>query len=578
MIDGYVVQGLSERVVGNHWRRQVASPAIMAQSVKNVNGNPRIILWFRNDLRIHDNVIVDEAVKRIRGGQAVEVLPVFCFDARWFRQSSYGNGMLKTGDYRAQFVLESVQNLKEKLRSVGSDLVVAMDAPENVLAKLTGDGASVVFAQKEVTSEEVRAELAVSRSLKQVKSRLELFWGSTLYHIDDVPFERDMSTMPSVFTPFRQKVEDKAEVRRCFDSPVAGSLPFPSNLNTLIVPDVDYVPRRVEDINVIVPKGDPCLQTPQVDDRAAFKMKGGEDQALERLNYYLWESKLIEKYFEIRNGMVGSDYSTKLAPALAHGCISPRRIYWDIKKYEKENIANKSTYWVIFELIWRDYFKFYAMKEGDAIFNLKGPIQKSRPWKKDAALFEKWRTGQTGWPLVDANMRELLATGFMSNRGRQNVASFAALDLGLDWRMCADHFESLLVDYDPASNWGNWVAAAGLTGGRINRFNITKQSKDYDPDGEYIRLWCSELKNVPATKIHEPWLMSKKDQELFGVQIGSSYPQAIPSSTFVSSSGGNRAPSRFGPGPKKPQGPKNKRGNNNRQRGTSARAFDPYEY
>lgn len=570
-------QGLSKRVVENYRRRQIASRAKMAHSGKNGGGNQRIILWFRNDLRIHDNVIVDEAVKRIRGGQAVEVLPVFCFDARWFRQSPHGNGMLKTGDYRSQFLLESVQNLKEKLRSVGSDVVVSMDAPEDVLPKLTGAGACVVFAQKEVTSEEVRAELAVSGSLKQVKSRLELFWGSTLYHIDDVPFEPDMSTMPSVFTPFRQKVEDRAQVRPCLDTPVAGSLPFPTNLDSSIISDVDYVPRRVEDINVVVPSGDPCLQTPQIDERAAFRLKGGEDQALDRLKYYLWESKLIEKYFEIRNGMVGSDYSTKLAPALAHGCISPRRIYWDIKQYEKEFVANKSTYWVIFELIWRDYFKFYAMKEGNAIFDVKGPIQKSRPWKRDSALFEKWRTGQTGWPLVDANMRELLATGFMSNRGRQNVASFAALDLGLDWRMCADHFESLLVDYDPASNWGNWVAAAGLTGGRINRFNITKQSKDYDPDGEYIRLWIDELKNVPGTKIHEPWQMSKKDQEIFGVQIGSTYPQAIPSSTFVSSSGGNRPPSRFGPGARKPQGQKNKRGNN-RQRGTSARAFDPHDY
>lgn len=97
----------------------------------------------------------------------------------------------------------------------------------------------------------------------------------------------------------------------------------------------------------------------------------------------------------------------------------------------------------------------------------------------------------------------------MSNRGRQNVASFLLLDYGVDWRRGADLFESLLVDYDVSSNWGNWVAAAGLTGGRLNQFNITKQSKDYDLGGDYVRTWCPELKNVPASKVHEPWTLSK---------------------------------------------------------------------
>jgi deoxyribodipyrimidine photo-lyase len=97
------------------------------------------------------------------------------------------------------------------------------------------------------------------------------------------------------------------------------------------------------------------------------------------------------------------------------------------------------------------------------------------------------------------------SAGWMSNRGRQNVASYLALDLGLDWRRGAALFEHLLLDYDVASNWGNWVAAAGLTGGRVNHFNITKQSKDYDPQGDYMRHWLPELSNVPTARIHEPW-------------------------------------------------------------------------
>jgi hypothetical protein len=206
----------------------------------------------------------------------------------------------------------------------------------------------------------------------------------------------------------------------------------------------------------------------------------------------------------------------------------------------------------------RDFFRWYCEKQGDAVFKLKGPIGLGRPWFDDADLLQRWKAGRTGVPLVDANMRELAATGFMSNRGRQNVASYLALDLGIDWRQgempavrrlrgaCAsakdftrptgtaaalgtdfvgclgsqpvrsawqqsptlapssaslrpagaDHFESLLVDYEPTANWGNWVSAAGLTGGRLNRFNIVKQSNDYDREGEYIRHWIPELAKV----------------------------------------------------------------------------------
>ncbi|PNH00586.1 Cryptochrome DASH, chloroplastic/mitochondrial, partial [Tetrabaena socialis] len=141
----------------------------------------------------------------------------------------------------------------------------------------------------------------------------------------------------------------------------------------------------------------------------------------------------------------------------------------------------------------------------------------------------------------------------MSNRGRQNVASYLALDLGVDWRRGADWFESCLLDYDVTSNWGNWAAAAGLTGGRVNHFNIAKQagrggegelkeersreggqglnySKDYDLAGEYVKTWCPELRNVPAARVHEPWLMSKEEQERSGCRIGVDYPAPIPAS------------------------------------------------
>jgi deoxyribodipyrimidine photo-lyase len=153
-------------------------------------------------------------------------------------------------------------------------------------------------------------------------------------------------------------------------------------------------------------------------------------------------------------------------------------------------------------------------------------------------VFDRWKQGCTGMPLVDANMRELRATGFMSNRGRQNVASYLVLDLGVDWRLGADWFEHLLIDHDVTSNWGNWLSAAGLTGGRINRFNILKQSKDYDEDGEYVRTWLPELQKVPKAFVHEPASMPQAIQDDINFKIGRDYPRPIPPSQRVCPRGG----------------------------------------
>ena len=262
--------------------------------------------------------------------------------------------------------------------------------------------------------------------------------------------------------------------------------------------------------------------------------EGGESAALARVRYYVWESEKIATYFETRNGMLGGDYSSKLAPWLAHGCVSPRTVVAEVRKFESQRVENKSTYWLIFELIWRDFFKFFALKHGDAIFRSEGTAGGSMggsgykggagPWRDDPAALAAWKAGKTGYPLVDANMRELAATGFMSNRGRQNVASWLALDAGLDWRLGAEWFENKLLDYDCSANWGNWVAAAGMTGGRVNKFNIAKQTKDYDPEGAYVKYWIPELKDVPAKFIAEPRQMPGDVAQKAHCVVGVDYP------------------------------------------------------
>jgi deoxyribodipyrimidine photo-lyase len=200
-----------------------------------------------------------------------------------------------------------------------------------------------------------------------------------------------------------------------------------------------------------------------------------------------------------------------------------------VQAYETKRVKNDSTYWLVFELIWRDYFRFIGAQQGDRIFRPSGIQGIPIPWQQDWPRFERWRSGQTGYPFVDANMRELAATGFMSNRGRQNVASFLTKNLGIDWRMGAEWFESQLIDYDVCSNWGNWNYTAGVGNDArgFRYFNIPKQAQDYDPEGRYVKHWLPELAQVPAAKVHLPGQLQPVEQKRFQVRLGVDYPQPV---------------------------------------------------
>ncbi|HRG58503.1 MAG TPA: DASH family cryptochrome [Bacteroidia bacterium] len=222
--------------------------------------------------------------------------------------------------------------------------------------------------------------------------------------------------------------------------------------------------------------------------------KGGEEEALKRLQHYFFESKSLSTYFETRNDMLGANYSSKFSPWLALGCISPRYIYAQIKIYEGLYGSNKSSYWLVFELMWRDYFRFMMKKHQQKFFSIHG-LKKQGKMKSqmDIMALEHWKNGTTGSKYIDANMIELNRTGFMSNRGRQNVASYFCHQLKMDWRYGAAYFEEQLIDYDVSSNWGNWMYIAGVGNDpRESRvFNIEKQAEMYDKNGLYRNMWLT---------------------------------------------------------------------------------------
>ena len=464
-----------------------------------------ILVWFRKDLRIHDNEILLEATRK-----ADFIIPFYCFDERYFKLTQINT--FKTGVFRAKFLIESVADLKKSLQNMGSDLVISSGKPEEIIPQMVQKyGVTEVYHHREVASEETGISENVETALWKLKVNLKHFIGHTLYHKEDLPFP--IKDIPDVFTNFRKKVERESAVKPCFETPQKIRLPL--NMESTKVPD-------------LIDLGFTCL--PLEDSRAVLNYQGGETSGRIRLQSYIWETDSLKNYKNTRNGLIGSDYSSKFSAWLSMGCLSPRKVYWEIKKYERERIANDSTYWLFFELLWRDYFRFMFKKHGNKFFQKSG----FKNFSPDEAenqleLFHCWKTGQTGIPFIDANMRELNASGFMSNRGRQNVASFLVKDLKVNWTWGAAYFEDKLIDYCPASNWGNWAYIAGVGNDpRENRyFNVLKQAKEYDPQGAYVRLWIPELKNITTGKIHEPWKLSPGMLADYDINMGVTYPNPI---------------------------------------------------
>ncbi|MFY8112432.1 MAG: DASH family cryptochrome [Flavobacterium sp.] len=424
------------------------------------------IVWFKNDLRIADNPALQKAI-----AENESVVGVHCFDPKQYATTAFG--FKKTAHFRAQFTIESVQELRANLASLGITLLVYHDSAAQVIPTLIDSSIqTTIYFQNEWTSEE---KVEIDSLKKNCGSTVEFVatYHQFLYPPEVIPFA--IAEIPAVFTQFRNACEKKAVV------PKIGKLTVLPESNTI---DIQTTIPTLEDLG---------FTTFQEDRRTAFPFRGGENQALARLQEYLWNTKKISQYKQTRNGLIGKDYSSKFSPWLANGCLSPRTIYWEIKRYEKEVEANESTYWLIFELLWRDYFKYISLQNGNAIFKIGGIQNRDYQWSQDNKAIQQWINGTTAEPFVNANMLELQQTGWMSNRGRQNVASYFAKTLLLDWRIGAAYFESMLLDYDVHSNYGNWMYVSGVGNDpRDRKFNVALQAQNYDKQSKFQQRWLQQ--------------------------------------------------------------------------------------
>jgi deoxyribodipyrimidine photo-lyase len=436
----------------------------------------RIVVWFRKDLRLHDNEALTRALEH-----SEEIVPVYVFNSEELMgETPYD--FQKTGVHRTQFLLESVEHLRQAFQARGIDLVVRLGKPEQEVFELVKETeASYVYANMERTQQEVNVQNSLERNLWSIGLEISFFRGKMLYYTQDLPFP--ISHSPDTFSAFRKEVERFVGIRQPLPTPEAFT-PWSTTIDTGTLPSLEEL-------------GHSPLEP---DSRAEVVFEGGEKAALERVAVYFGAERHLDHFNDTRYELAGPYRSSHFSPWLAAGCLSPKYVYAKLKDYQARygSRSKKATQAFFQELLWRDYYRLMGKKYGYVMFE-RGGIrgQEVKTLEENEMAFKAWYNGETNAPLINACMLQLKHTGFLSQKGRQLVASYLVNDLGVDWRMGATYFQHILIDYDICSNWVNWniVGGVGPDPKDDRSMNIENQAKRFDSKGLYTRRWSDSVLN-----------------------------------------------------------------------------------
>lgn len=407
--------------------------------------------WFINDLRLPDNPAL------CRAAMADRLICLYVIDPRWFRP---GRQQLPSmGEKRRTFLLQSLADLDRRLRTLGQQLLVLEGHPESLIPELVRRYRVNRLTVNEVcTVNEYRTLASIDNACHSLV--VDTFAGNQLLSSR----YRGHREFPLGFSQFRKQVEP-LECRPIMAAP-------PSLPATPLPP--------TQPVSLVSPGS------------GAFA--GGETFAQVQLGK-VFDGMLPRHYKSNRDALDQWDGSTKLSPWLALGCISPVQVWWRLLHWQDTHGFCESSYWVGFELLWREFFHHLAREQGTTLFRFGGLHNKRPLTSFYPSRFKAWCEGSTPEPLVNAIMKQLRCSGFISNRARQIAASYLVNELAVDWRYGAAWFEYQLIDYDAAVNWGNWQYIAGVgvdpRGGR--RFNMDLQRARFDPDGEYVARWSGRV-------------------------------------------------------------------------------------
>jgi deoxyribodipyrimidine photo-lyase len=471
----------------------------MPQAKDNAKKYKTLIVWLRRDLRVQDNAALHAAC-----AQAEQVVPLFVFDPDIL-------GREDTGAARVAFLIDALGVLDANLKKLEGRLILRQGNVLAQIVKAVDDfGADGVFHQREYEPFGVKRDEAVAAALKERGKVLETFAGLSLFEPPEILSKT--GTPYTVFGPYK---------REWFARPADGPVPAPTHISVPEEAQSDALP-SAKDLK---------FQTAQT-----FEC-GGEDAAHRLLKAFL--AKKIENYDAARD-ILSEDGTSLLSRHLHFGTLSARFVVDAVRKAgldkpsgspsgeqksEHRQEPGHSTF--LTEIAWHD---FYLQILSHFPYVAEGAFKRQYDvleWENDQTLFEAWKSGKTGYPIVDAAMRQLNSDAWMHNRGRMIVASFLTKDLLIDWRWGEKYFMRLLVDGDQAANNGGWQWAAG-TGNDAQPFfrifNPTTQGEKFDPDGAYVKRWVPELARVPAKFIHTPWKMSDAEREHLGA---ADYPKPV---------------------------------------------------
>ena len=444
------------------------------------------IVWFRRDLRVRDHPALRSALD-----SADRVVPVFCFDDRLL------HGRHASGP-RTQFLIECLADLDRELGSRGSGLVVRRGRPEKELVALAREtGAETIHATEDVSPFARRRGGRARRAFGAAEIALETHPGLTAVDVREV---RTRAGKPyTVFSPFHRTWLE-AERR-----------------------DPLEAPRELPSLPSRVAKGRlPTLGALGLEQEVGEPAKGGEAEARKALARFL-ESPVAD--YADNHDALGVDKTSRLSPYLHFGCLSPRQIEERLPRGKGADAFRR-------QLCWRDFYHhvllhFPRNARSEFQDRYRGKIR----WSYAKRPFEAWCEGRTGFPLVDAGMRQLRREGWMHNRARLVTGSFLTKDLGIDWRWGERHFMRLLIDGDEANNNGNWqwIASVGTDPQPAFRriYNPARHQERFDPENSYVLRYVPELARVPSTYLREPWRMPDEVQREAGCVIGEDYPAPI---------------------------------------------------
>lgn len=469
-----------------NWRVLPMSTTITTRSEMKTN-----IWWIRRDIRLTDNQALKAALEN---GNAV--VPVFILDPALLSSPNVGSN-------RVAFLLGGLRELDEALRRRGSNLILRKgEALEQLTTLVKEAEAACIYAERDVSPYAGGRDTAVGRRLP-----LKLVEGVTV-HPPELIHKADGSPY-TVYTPFSRRWKELPPPGPGSLLPAPRRIPLPSELSSLPIPD-----------QPIPPESSPFLPGEQEAQRRLYAFVQADGEAP------------ITRYADHRDRLDLAGTSG-LSPYLRFGMLSARQAVVTVLQKRSaatdEKLRRGADAWLN-ELIWREFYMSILFHFPRVLERSFRPAYDHVAWRNDEVQFAAWCDGQTGYPVVDAAMRQLVQTGWMHNRARMIVASFLVKDLLVDWRWGERWFMQHLVDGDPAANNGGWQWTAGTgtdAAPYFRIFNPVLQGERFDPDGDYVRRWLPELARVPDKHLHEPWKMPKNIQQQAGCVIGQDYPQPL---------------------------------------------------